>query len=839
MALKLQACFHCGEPCTDEHLAQDGKPFCCQGCLIVRELLTENGLGQFYELNRHPGVRVRRQAPRQQWACLDEPALQQRLLDFADGKVSRVTLHIPAIHCVACVWLLENLFVLHPGIGKSQVNFPRREVAVSFAPEKIKLSEVVGLLASIGYEPALTLGELEKRAVHPARRRQWLQIGFAGFAFGNIMLFSLPAYLGLDSFNGPFLRNLFGGISLVLALPVLLYSAGDYWKSARLCLRQRTLTLDVPVAIGLAALYAQSAFLILSGRGVGYLDSLAGLVFFLLCGRAFQQKSHDRLAFDRDYKSFFPLAATRKTADQREESVALSQLRVGDRLLVRHGELIPADATLKSGDALVDYSLVTGESEPASRRAGDHLYAGGKQIGAAIEIETVKPVSQSYLTSLWSHETFHKRCDDDLNTLTNRFSRWFTAGVVTVAVLAGLFWAAGGDWARGLKAFTSVLVVACPCALALAAPFALGTAQRLLARRNVFTKNTLVLERLAQVDAIVFDKTGTLTAAGAGAPVFHGAAPSPAENAWIYSLARQSTHPHSLRIAESLGSQAMELPVTDFVEQPGHGTEGRVQRHVVRLGSAAWLAADGGSPPGGTVHVSIDGAYRGAFSLTNELRPGMEQLIRGLAGRCQLALLSGDNERERERFRGLFGDAAALHFNQSPHDKLNFIRELQASGKTVMMIGDGLNDAGALQQSDVGVAVVEKVGAFSAASDVIMAAGEVRGLPEILKLARRSMSVVRASLCLSTLYNVVGVSIAAAGALSPLICSVLMPLSSVSVVLFASGATVWFARRCGMSFGLSARGAGVPPALGAGELRLAGGTPAPLVATPALQEAAS
>ena len=404
-------CFHCGEPCYDPSLTKEDKAFCCRGCLFVHDLLAESGLGQFYDLNRHPGVRIRQQARRQQWAYLDDPALQQRLLDFTDGKVSRVTFQIPAIHCVACVWLLENLFRLHPGVGRSQVNFPRREAAITFAPEKIKLSELVGLLVSIGYEPVLTLGELEKRQGDPARKRQWLQVGIAGFAFGNIMLLSLPLYLGLDSLSGPLFRIIFGYLSLALAAPVVFYSASDYWRSARLSLRQRMLTLDVPIALGLAALYAQSAYEIVLGRGPGYLDSLAGLVFFLLCGRVFQQKTHERMAFDRDFKCFFPLSATRKTAAG-EESISISNLQVGDRLLLRNGELIPADARLVSGPACIDYSFVTGEAEPVTKAAGDYLYAGGRQIGGVIEVETVKAVSQSHLTSLWNHEAFQKERDE-------------------------------------------------------------------------------------------------------------------------------------------------------------------------------------------------------------------------------------------------------------------------------------------------------------------------------------------------------------------------------------------------------------------------------------------
>lgn len=800
------ACFHCGEPCLDDRFSKAEKAFCCQGCQVVHDLLAENGLQQFYALSRHPGVRIGQAAQSAKWVYLDEPDLQARLLDFTDGTSCHITLHIPAIHCVACVWLLENLFRLHPGVGRTVVNFSRREASIRFVPDRIKLSELVSLLASIGYEPQLTLGELGKAGASPSRQRQWLQVGIAGFAFGNIMLFSLPAYLGLDSFSGPLFHGLFGYLSLALALPVLFFSAADYWRSAFLSVRQRVLTLDVPIALGLAALYAQSAYEIVLGHGEGYLDSLSGLVFFLLCGRAFQQKAQDRIVFDRDYRSFFPLSVMRK-GPAGEESVAISNLQVGDRLALRNGELIPADGRLVSGQALIDYSFVTGEADPVARRAGDYLYAGGKQMGSAIEVETLKPVSQSYLTSLWGHEAFRKNRADPLNTLTNRYSRRFTRLVVLVAVGAALFWILRGDAARGVKAFASVLIVACPCALALAAPFALGTAQRLLARLQVFLKNSLVLERLARVDTVVFDKTGTLTSAQSEV-VYPDL--SPEECRQVSCLARQSLHPHSVRIVEALLAagkvEPAELPTTihRFVEVPGQGISGWAEGHELRLGSRAWLVEAGVTVPelnpglGSASFLAIDGRHRGVFKFSTALRPETERLLQDLGLSHELILLSGDNARDQDRFRGLFGKNARLHFNQTPIDKLSFVSGLQSSGKLVMMVGDGLNDAGALQQSDLGVAVVERVGSFSPASDLILEAAQVPQLSRIVTFAQRSVRVVHWSFGISALYNLVGISIAAAGVLSPIICAILMPLSSLSVVLFACGATHLAARRAGL-----------------------------------------
>jgi P-type Cu+ transporter len=882
-AVERRACFHCGEPCPEDAFSKAEKVFCCQGCLAVHDILAQSGLTEFYALGEQPGVRVRHVRGREQFAYLDEPSVQQRLLDFTDGETSRVTFHVPDIHCVACVWLLENLFRLNPAVGQSQVNFPKREVSIQFAAGKVKLSEVVALLASIGYEPVLTLDELEKPAANPARaarRQRWLQIGVAGFAFGNIMLMSLPVYFGLDSLSGPGLHRIFGWLSLALALPVVTFSASDYWKAAFLSIKRRALTLDVPIALGLLAIYGRSVFEIVTASGEGYCDSLTGLILFLLCGRVFQQKTHERLAFDRDYKSFFPLSVTLKgragsplpadfgetnggthgvTRPTDEQRVSLSQLEIGDRILVRNHELIPADSVLISGSGLIDYSFVTGESEPVAKQPGDYLYAGGQQIGAAIELETVKPVSQSYLTSLWSHEAFQKHRDHDLNSITNRYSRLFTVAVIGIAAAAAIFWIASGDSVRGIKAFASVLIVACPCALALAAPFTLGTAQRWLAQFKIFLKNSLVLERMAQVDTIVFDKTGTLTSAGANAVRFVGATtdltmnwntssprPSPPfrmeervaagrersslgavdgerelselETRWIFSLTRHSTHPHAARIAGSFAERNFPEPVESFREMPGRGIEGRVQGREIWIGSRAWLESRGVnvgqasrlSPKlnhdkgerrdacptnGSAVHVAIDGNYRGVFVLSSAVRKDADALLNHLSNRYEIALLSGDNERERESFRQLFGEKARLQFNQSPLDKLGFIRRLQESGKTVMMVGDGLNDAGALRQSDVGVAVTEDVGAFSPASDVIMEARQVTKLGRLLATAKRSTRIVRAGLAVSALYNVVGVSIAAAGLMSPVLCAVLMPLSSVTVVLFACGAATWAVRR--------------------------------------------
>jgi Cu+-exporting ATPase len=836
------ACRHCGLPCLDQAIARGTLQFCCAGCQTVYEILTENGLGHFYELNTKAGVQIKRPSRREQFLFLDEPAVREKLVDFSDGKTSRVTFTVPSIHCVACVWLLENLFQLKPGIGRSTVNFPKKEVAIQFEDARVTLSELVALLASLGYEPTLSFGSLEGTKPKPTSRKLILQLGLAGFSFGNIMLFSICLYNGLDTWSVLNLKPLFGYISLGLALPVVVYSALDYWRSAWTCIRQRILTIELPIAVGIVAIFAQSGYEVFSKTGEGYFDSLCGLIFFLLIGRWFQQKSYERLSFDRDYKAFFPLSVRRLSSvpaeqthphplqggepdkslsqgssspgggrgENTEEIVPISALNVGDRLLLRQGELIPADARIVSGEGVIDYSFVTGESDPVEKRAGELVYAGGQQMGGGLEIQMTKPVSQSYLTSLWSHETFAKERNDTLDNILNRFTKRFTITVLVVAFGAAAWWWAHGEREVALKAFTSVLIVACPCALALSAPFALGTAQRLLGRQKVFLKSQHTIETLAKVNTIVFDKTGTLTAPGMATVDFHGSPLTESEERALYSMTRHSAHPLAVRIGEIIAKHHSTATVDAFRETPGKGMEARIANQDIWMGSAAWFAeravSDGtgekfscSAHGGSSVHVAINGRYRGCFTLQAALRHDADQLVRQLSDDYELALLSGDNERERARFSTLFGAKANLNFNQSPLNKLGFIHNLQRSGKTVMMVGDGLNDAGALKQSDAGVAVVENIGAFSPASDVIIEAGHVPRLAHVMAFSKDVVRVVWLSIALSSVYNFVGLGIAASGRLEPVVCALLMPLSSISVVGFACLATQWIARRAGLS----------------------------------------
>ncbi|MBK9337691.1 MAG: heavy metal translocating P-type ATPase metal-binding domain-containing protein [Lewinellaceae bacterium] len=790
-------CYHCQDDCFTDRLHIGDKYFCCEGCQMVYEILNTNDLCQFYTLDDKPGVSQKNRRDARAYAWLDDPEVRRQLIQFSDGHTARVTFLLPAMHCASCIWLLEHLYKLDAGVVHSKANFLKKEVTIHFEADKTSLRQLAAMLSGIGYPPEINLGDVSGQGQHKAVDRSlYYKIGVAGFAFGNIMLLSFPEYLGLEQEREAWFFGIFGYLNLLLALPVLLYSSRDYFISAVTGLRNGHLNIDVPLALGMLMLFGRSAWEIIGSTGAGYMDSFAGLIFFLLLGRWFQQKTYHHLSFERDYKSYFPVAASRKNSDGSESATPINNLNPGDIIRVRNGELIPADGVLLKGGAQVDYSFVTGEADPVGVRSGEQIFAGGKQMGETIEISLTRRVNTSYLTQLWNDEAFKTNAKGHVSLLADRAGRYFTALILGVATLAFLYWAPQ-NMATAVNAFTAVLIIACPCAVALSIPFTMGNVLRILGRNRFYIKNTNVLEAFSTVSAVVFDKTGTITNVEQNAARFVPAdGLSHSEQTLVRSLANQSAHPLSRQIAASL-EQAAIIPVDDFVETPGQGISGMALDKVVRIGSATFIFAENRTEPG--VFVEIDGNVKGHFDLKSRYREGLSGVLRYFQNHhASTWLLSGDNDREAGVLKPLFGEAAAMRFNQSPHDKLAFVRDLQQSGKKLLMLGDGLNDAGALQQSDVGIVVAENTNNFTPACDAILHADEFERLPRFLDLAHWGITTVNRAYLLAACYNVVGLSFAVTGTLSPVVAAILMPLSSVTIVLFGFGMSYWKAWRMGL-----------------------------------------
>ncbi|MCB9309968.1 MAG: heavy metal translocating P-type ATPase metal-binding domain-containing protein [Lewinellaceae bacterium] len=770
------ACKHCGDNCPSEHPIEEDLHFCCHGCQIVYHVLKDNGLGDYYTYETAPGI-SQKSINKKNYAFLDDEDVIESLLEFKEDQLAKISFSLPQIHCASCIWLLENIQKLHSGIKGSRVNFLRKTATISYNPQHISLRQLVEQLALIGYPPELNLQKLSNAKSTFVDRSLYYKLGLAGFSFGNIMLLSFPEYLGFSQANVSFY---IGYINIILAIPVLFYSGFDYLRSAWWTVKLKQINIDIPIAIGMLTLFFRSVYEILSGSGEGYLDSLTGFIFFLLIGKWFQSYTFYSIAFDRNYKSYFPISTLVKMGEE-YVSRTLDKLKEGDILLLKNEEIIPGDGLLLKGSATIDYSFVTGEADPISKEAGEKVFAGGKLVGANAIIQLIKPVDQSYLTKLWDEDSFSIDKEAKTQTLIQQVGKYFTITVLVVAFLTFLYWLVVDD-SKAFNAFTAVLIVACPCALALAVPFSYGNIIRILGKHGFYLKNVQVIERFQQVKQIIFDKTGTLTDHSKISVFSHENAVSPDVVHIVKSATFQSNHPISKAIFETLpGDYTTEI--TYFKEYVGAGFEAKVGSHLIKVGSEKFVLGSSNNN-GSTVIVLMDGKQIMTFDVTHTLRENVMELMVALSQNYRLAVLSGDNEKDKLRLTQLLPEVSDFTFNQSPQDKLEYIRNLQKKDNKIAMIGDGLNDAGALMQSDVGIVISENSNNFTPACDAIISAKTFGNLKGYLNYLSKSRWIIIGAFVMAFFYNVIGLYFAVRGQLSPVVAAILMPISSISVMFY-------------------------------------------------------
>lgn len=775
-------CFHCGLDATSAKITFDDKSFCCNGCKTVYEIFSVNDLTCYYDLQQAPGT-----TPKDiegKYNFLENPKIVEQLLEFNDEGIHIVNLYIPNIHCSSCIWILENLNKLNPAVSTSIVNFGKKSARITYNSETCSLKNLVTLLSSIGYEPYISLEDYSvgKKQID---RSLIYKLGVAGFAFGNVMFLSFPEYFQVSGFWIEQYAPVFRWLMFAFSLPVVLYSAQDYFISAYKGLRSKILNIDVPIVLGVLVLFLRSTAEIIFDIGTGFFDSLTGLIFFLLLGKFFQQKTYSFLSFERDYKSYFPIGITKITAKEQEESIQVYDIKKGDRLLIRNEELIPVDCILIKGNARIDYSFVTGESKAVSKKSGDKLFAGGKQLNGTIEVDVLKSVEQSYLTQLWSNDVFKTDKALAFTNITNNISKRFTLIILSIALIATSYWLFS-DSSKALNVFTSVLIIACPCAIALSAPFTFGNILRILGKKKFYLKNASVIEQLAKINTIIFDKTGTITANKETAINYEGEALSASEETLLKSTLRGSNHPLSRSLYNILNKHNI-VSLDTFEEHLGKGIEAQYKQDNIKIGSAHFVGhATDTATLNTTVHVSTNDTYKGKFTFYNAYRKGLSQLFNALKKEYDLVILSGDNAGERENLTKLLPTKTKLLFNQKPEDKLEYIKYHQTEGAKVLMVGDGLNDAGALAQSDVGIAISENVNVFSPACDAILDASKFNELFDYIKISKSSINIIKWSFVLSFIYNIIGLYFAVTGQLAPVIAAILMPLSSISIVVFTT-----------------------------------------------------
>lgn len=771
-----ECCFHCNEPFEDIRLEYDEKTFCCNACLTVYQLLNKHELGEYYIHDERAGIRPNTTSSTL-FESLDDPSIREKFYTFRDGTKVKIVLHLPQIHCASCIYLLEHLNQLNNGISFSLVDFPKRLATIVFDEEKCSLKELATLLTKIGYQPDFTH---KVESTMKLDKRLLFQLGFAGFAFGSIMLWSFPEYLGIDkTYTG--IRNFSSYLSLFVSIPVLFYSAQDYFKAAWGGIRAKRINLDIPIAIGIIALYTRSVFAIFMNEGPGYMDSFAGFIFFLLIGKWFQSKTYRWLSFERDFKSYFPIAVLKKKGSK-NEMTPIEELVIDDIILIRNEEIIPTDATLLSDKATVDYSFVTGEADWIEKEKGELIYAGGKVIGTGIELLVRRTTSRSELTQLWNEQE-SQQVDSNFTIRQDRISRYFLWIVLIIALGSTIAW-----WFIAPRMIpeivTAILIVACPCALALSGPFTFGNMQRMLGKRGFYLRNTTVIEKMQNCDTLVFDKTGTLTSTENVSCKYTGKALDQNRIALIAAITEHATHPYAKQICVWAKSQLGEnevptIETKEIIEWSGKGMEFK----TIRIGSHVWLNNEliGNNEEASSL-LEWDGELLGKFIFGNELRNGIVSTIQELGKHYQLIVLSGDNDSEKAHLEELFPNGTQYHFNQKPIDKKRFIEQTREKTKGVIMIGDGLNDAGALQAASIGIAVSENLVRFTPASDAILEANQLKNFERFMEYVRNGKKFIAVSFVFSLMYNLTGLSFAVSGSLTPFVAAVIMPLSSITVV---------------------------------------------------------
>ena len=782
---QAKTCYHCGAK-TKHVIAFESLDFCCNGCLSVYQILEKNNLCQYYNFNETPGQTIENlDGIDAKFGFLDDENVLQKIYTFKQGTEAHIAFYLPQVHCSSCLYLLENLYKLHFGVNSAKLNFSRKELIVVFDTDVTSARKIANVLTKLGYEPYFSLSDIGGKSTKPKlSKTRLLRLGVAGFCFGNIMLLSFPEYFswGVTDVDG--LKPFFQLVILVLIVPVMTFSAVEFYKLAWGGLKEKYLNIDLPIVLAMFIAFGRSLYEVISHTGPGYFDSLSGIVFFMLLGRMLQDKTYQKITFDRDYTSYFPISAT-VFKQGKELSVQLPDISVNDELIIHDQEIIPVDGLLAAGEACIDYSFVTGESVPVTLNAGSWVYAGGRQLGSSVRVLAQKTVSQSYLVSLWNQQQKDGVESSQIESnYIQKASQYFTLGLFTLATLAAIYWAYT-DSSKIWNAVTAVLLVACPCALLLSVTFTHGHFLSLLAKNGFYLKGPKSLDTMNTIKQIVFDKTGTLTQSKNPSIVYEGQKLTSDELDLVAAIANESIHPHARQISKFL--DRAKLGVTEAVNYPGQGILGKIGNHKVELGSKEFLEIENQlevTEKGNFIGVKIDGKFKGYFILKSAFRPKLMPLMQELESQFKLTVLSGDNDSEKSLLKGVFPNNTNMIFNQKPLDKRDFVAALESADCATMMVGDGLNDAGALMSSSFGLAITDDISYFSPGSDAILLGDQLPQLGAFFKMSQKMRKIIWWSFAISIAYNVVGLFFAVRAELNPMIAAILMPASSITIVLF-------------------------------------------------------
>ncbi|MGD9790510.1 MAG: heavy metal translocating P-type ATPase [Phycisphaerales bacterium] len=793
------ACAHCGLPVPGAFRADLNTPsFCCAGCQTAHEIIHTCGLERYYELLQNAANPVLTKG--RSFAEFDDPEFLKASVATTPEGLSSIELVLSGVHCAACVWLVERLPRLAPGVLSARLDMRRSRVRLAWNPGAIALSTIARTLDSIGYTPAPIRDAASQTRHLRDDRAQLIRLGVAGACAGNVMLYAICLYAGVLEGIEAGHALLFSILSLIVTTISVAWPGRVFFRSAIAAIRARTPHIDVPIAIALAVGWTWSLYSTVTRSGDVYYDSLAMLVFALLVGRYIQsrqqRRAHDAVA------ALFALTPTwaRVVEDGTTREVATESLAVGMLIEIHSGEAVPADATITAGASHFDRSLLTGESTPIEAMPGGTILAGTTNLSSTIRATVIAsgPATRlGAITRLMENAATRRA---PIVQLADRISAIFVIATIVLAIIAAGVWAHAGA-SKAISQAVAMLVVTCPCALGLATPLSLSMAMGKAARSGVLIKGGDALQRLANPKTIILDKTGTLTQGRMSIVAHVGDIRALALAA---ALERHSNHP----IARALAAYEHSSPhePTEVHAEPGRGIEGQVDGSRVLVGRPDYVAersesaasfadslaswTNSGHTP---ILIAIDGNVSAAVALGDSVRDealATSRLLRRTG--ASLIIASGDHPAVVARVASTL-DIADAHGHMEPEDKVRLVETHREHG-TVVMVGDGMNDAAALAAADVGIAVrtcsdasgVHGVEASLAAADVSLATPGIAQIADVLTAARRTMRVIKRNLVVSLGYNVIAASAVILGVVTPLFAAILMPVSSLSVLALAT-----------------------------------------------------
>jgi Cu2+-exporting ATPase len=824
-ARAIVECTHCTLP-VPAGLVEDGaeSQFCCQGCRTAYDIIHSGGLDRYYALRE--GALATGAITGDTGVPSADPmgprrpvrASASRFTEFDDAKFAAIycrkgcagtlsaDLMLEGVHCAACVWLIERLPRLVPGIVEARLDVRRSVARLTWDPARVSLSRAASVLDSLGYTPHPARGVTARSVRVNEDRRHVIRLAVAGACAGNAMLLAMALYAGMfDGIEAAY-KTLFEWTSVLIGMVSLLWPGRVFLRSAWAAIRTRTMNLDLPISLGLVAGALWSIVAAIRGTGEVYFDSLSVLVFLLLVGR-FIQHRQQRWAGDA-VEMLFALTPTsaRVVRDGEIVVVPVESLAAGDHFEVRAGETFAADGVITEGSSKVDASLLTGESKPVSANAGDRVAAGSVNVSARVMVRAEATGEDTRVGRLMKLVQESAERKAPIVRLADKAAGWFVAGMLAASAVTFLIWV-GRDVHAAVNNAAALLIVTCPCALGLATPLVLTVALGRAARRGIMIKGGDAIERLSKAGELLLDKTGTVTEGRTALVEWTGDSEALALAA---ELERQSSHPVARALAAAgrdLAPAGAELAagVADVTETPGFGIEGTVGGLWVVVGSPAFaektlgadvaeiarpaetaFAAAGLTP----VVIAVAGKVRGVAGLGDPVREDAAGSIAAMtAAGWKVGILSGDHPGVVRSVAGGVGlSPLDARGGASPEDKLARVRdavEREERGRPIVMVGDGVNDAAALAAASAGIAVHGGAEASLAAADVYINTPGLTPLVELLSASRRTMRTIRVTLGVSILYNVLAAVLSATGNINPLVAAILMPASSLTVLTIA------------------------------------------------------